>query len=123
MNKERLLQLADHIELLLLPYQFSMKDWFQEDKQCGTVACVAGWATQLWPEEIQHCPGTAKIDYSISAANMLGLDEETAANLFAPVPPTDVQHLSPYFGDRRKDAARVLRQLAETGTVDWRISE
>lgn len=73
---------------------------------CGTVACIGGWALQLW--------GTGH-----GPARALELDEVVANRLFKPRP-ADGRDWSSYTN---ADAARVIDHYLETGTVDWNIIE
>jgi hypothetical protein len=110
-NTERILELADVIERTPhkpLPSQsaparklrgFNMGEW-----HCGTVGCMAGWAGQMF-----DC-------HPSDAADALGLTRETAWRLFQPIESIDRwEQIKP------KQAAAVLRNLAETGEVDWSI--
>lgn len=73
---------------------------------CGTVACVAGWAHFI------HGGKSTKAGFiNRRATKLLGLNEETASKLFAPdfirsdITPTQ--------------AALTLYILADTGKVNW----
>lgn len=109
MNKERMLQLADVIEKL--PHvqeenktdpgrSFTMNDFSYE---CGTPACIAGWATALatGKENIQEFAPCS------TAARWLEIDVDWADNLFMPDVP--LRRITPQM------AATVLRTLAEKG--------
>lgn len=94
MNKERLAQLADKIASL--PHakgwfapgyagsddipppgeSFNMSTW-RHDHQCGTVACIAGFALLMWPHEVNPKEST-----EINATRILGLTPEDAHYLF-----------------------------------------
>lgn len=92
MNKERLLQLADKIAAV--PHakgwyagyagsydfpagdSFNMTTWRQEH-ECGTVACIAGFAVMMWPEHVNP-----KESMEDNATRILGLAPEVANHLF-----------------------------------------
>jgi hypothetical protein len=110
MNTENILKLADHLDKLH-PEKFDPVCWVYEDPVCGTVACIAGWASVLFPEFNVDCEGVygpAEVDYFVSGRRALGLSDEDAMDLF--YGPT---HTSPC------EAATALKQLAETGEVKW----
>ena len=117
MNRERILELADHIEKLehyphpLLPNKspdyFSMDTW-QFD--CGAPACLAGHACHLWGGR----PG----NIADHARDALDLDRSTAAELFAPAPGYR-EYSDFYLSITPAMAATVLRNLALTGEVVW----
>jgi len=119
MNKERILQLADVIEKK--PHRrrfnrsspnkkltgFNMSEW-----HCGTVGCIAGWTQHLFGT------GTPNYDSGIEAAKLLGLHDRAATDLFIPGKAIfcTLDEVKP------RQAAAVLRHLAETGKVDWSIT-
>lgn len=116
-NVERLNKVADMIQAY--PEHFDMTYWVrtptgkdthwvrasdcaQEDlSQCGTTACIAGWACNLWGADVD--PG---LDVQDAAAAILGLDEYEAYRLF-------------YADFRDADhAADHLRRMALAAEVD-----
>lgn len=117
MYKERILALADHIEKL--PHiddieearpHFTMSRYFNP---CGSPSCIAGHAICMFSDKKFE----DVYDYEFSeAAEVLGLDWETADKLFTPSALDTGKHwpqITP------KEAARTLRHLAETGEVKW----
>lgn len=104
MNHERILKVADVIEAN--PEHFSMNYFMSVDRkidrgvmewdggrigpletslllqqdayECGTTACIAGWAVWLWGAEVN--PNLAVDD---NAADILGLSKNVADALFA----------------------------------------
>ena len=80
-------------------------------QRCGTHACIAGYTVILFgtPEGLAESDGEVE-EY---AQLLLGIGDEQAADLFAPATVFNWQNLTP------ADAARTLRHLADTGTVDW----
>lgn len=75
--------------------------WFKSRKrklenECGTTACIAGWAVYLYPDDVARGD-----DWVKAGARILGLDIDTARNLF-----TDFD-LTP------KKAANVLDGIAD----------
>lgn len=122
MNTDRILTLARAIDNNVAVYEgqlvdFNMDEWItpMEDVEgrrapkCGTAACIGGHAEILFnPSNIGG--------FVDNAAELLGLDHDTADALFFPV----------YYKRRwdritRAKAARVLRHLAKTGNVDWSV--
>lgn len=127
MNRERILQLADEIEAM--PYKnltgFADSGWIGSNEQptgfnmksfgCGTAACIGGHAAY---RQRQEDPGTRYNPNGLSgmASKWLGIDPQLGDRLYYPAV-DDYDSITP------KQAARVLRHLAETGKVDWSIIE
>jgi hypothetical protein len=78
------------------PSGFNMQLWGAEVEGCGTVACIGGWAESMWPSD----------------ANALDLTYDQKQELFFPS-----GRCTNFVTPQR--AAGVLRNLAETGRVDW----
>ena len=78
---------------------FSMRHVYAE-ADCGTVACIAGVCGAMWP--------------GVCADESLGLNTVQGRQLFMPKGYSDSDVTS-------KQAARVLRHLAITGEVDWKV--
>lgn len=85
--------------------------------ECGTVACIAGWSA-LWQRMDgkgllkQARQGVGGDEHSV-AEEILGLDGDQADDLFL----SDTgSNITP------KMAAKVLRNLADTGQVDWTVA-
>lgn len=96
-------------------WESQLSDW--SGNECGTTACVAGWAIHvLAPERL----GDAKygVGYGVVAQELLGLDVRQKQQLFcAGANPNGFRK-----GDRKHSTctvAAVLKNLAETGVVDW----
>ncbi len=120
MNKERILALADLIEKLPKGSVYGEKSGFDMtdfSHHCGTPACIGGWAR--WehfgrPDDIASEIVASQLSYSEVAAGYLGIDlEATAEELFYPPTIDNWQGITP------QHAAAVLRNLVETGEVDW----
>ena len=129
MKKRKIRMLADTIEKHAKKKQgifnsannrnrvgFNMSNFFTEKgnfkdhvDNCNTVACIAGWA--LLMENIN--PYIPNSSIFIEAATILGLNDEIADQLF--YPSID----EPYNAITTKRAVRVLRELADTGKVNW----
>jgi hypothetical protein len=111
MNKDRILALATFIE-----QQPHERDWCAPSgfgmgavlHTCGTPSCIAGWAG--W--EAQGRPDTVKGDAEGDGQEYLGIDGTTANDLFYP------KRLN-YLDITPAQAASVMRELAETGEVNW----
>lgn len=72
---------------------------------CGTTACIAGWAEALFTE-VEDIGGNAE--------ELLGLGEPVANKLF---------HGFPRGNIRPAQAADVLDHLIRTGEVDWSVAQ
>lgn len=121
MNKERLLQLADHLETPAVAEHFDMLHSIhapdimpeQEDNinvkdaitHCGAVACIGGWAVVLFNPDASYGETTAG-----DAQELLDLDDTQGYELF-------FSHTQSWITP--KQAASVIRNLVETGEVDW----
>lgn len=77
---------------------------------CGTPCCIAGWACA---EKIEA--GESIASHYVTAAVSLGLSLSKATSLFEPPFHLDWDSISPAH------AAAVLRNLADTGEVDWSV--
>lgn len=105
--------------------------------QCGSTACIAGWATSYIepdgsvrmkprsPDEmralVDGVPDPELLGfYGVGATKILGLDPEQAAELFEPMnnglDDRDWDAVTP------RQAAKVLRHLAKTGEVSWEVA-
>ena len=141
MNVRNVRRLADHIEGLP-DERFNQAAWgtyivrslvrrqYQPDLPVykhETAACIAGWAAMLFRSK-ELVAETMKWGEPMSiprlAADALGLpqppgggrrDDGPAGRLFDP---DDCPELSAITA---ADAVRVLRHLADTGDVDWRV--
>lgn len=124
MNKDKILAVADAIEQhAIAKLGFSMLTYFdgletggrsassvdKSGHECGTVACIAGWACAL---DVGLSEAAGIRSPFMHARTILGLDERQATLLFIP-DPLNFDAITP------ADAAKVLRTLAETGDVDW----
>jgi hypothetical protein len=121
MNKERILALAAHIE------QQPHADYSNYDAtigfnmgwtvhpSCGTPCCIAGWAT--W-ESLGRPIGAIPARCEPLAAEYLGLDYETGHQLFYP-PQEEDRYSVCYSSVTPEQAASVMRELVETGEVNW----
>lgn len=125
MNRERMFELAEEIERpkKLAQVMFDMADFMaglvrpgsdgifrvkEERNECGTAACIGGYACLLWGE-----PGDPI--NSVTAERLLDLDEDEAGKLFFNnhefIRPFDL----PFSGDggiTRAEAAEALRRMA-----------
>jgi len=116
-NTQRILELADYIQAQ--PEEnFDMGHW-----RCGTVACIGGHCEVMQLENFPNITvEEAYDDDLIIHPNLyLGLTEPQIDELFVPrnekafylTPPGYPQHVS------RDRALACLRNLAETGEVEW----
>jgi hypothetical protein len=129
MNRENILAVADAIEKHSIPdLGFNMAALIDQTSEnypdvsghnCGTVACIAGWATFIAKGMI---PGEQQWSASVLAPGRLFLDitQEQASRLFSPAGEYDDEaKYAIYAGITPSQAVSVLRHLAETGEVDW----
>lgn len=120
LNIVNILTLADFIEKLP-PHQFSISQWIDEDHadlpisqarhECGTCACIGGWADLLFSED-----ESVDVFSSGDAAYKLGLEEGEGSKLF--MPPGFYTTPNVYT---QAEVCWTLRNLAETGEVEWRV--
>lgn len=120
MNIDKINKLADFIEAQDADdLGFDMRYWnpvLAGSHGCGTVACIAGWTCAMERPDLSYWSwgGTP-------AAEILGLDDPMAHELFTPCSGSlpsglEYKHIKP------PHAVRVLRNLAETGEVDWSVA-
>ena len=120
MNKKRILELADTIGGLPTVDEDGSNDLAPDepafgmhfiDHDCGSPSCISGWGGHLWPEDA----GSIHIS--------LGLTEKQGLELIAPN--NKYAYFSAAIDEPRfitsEHAAAVLRNLAETGEVDWTV--
>lgn len=114
LDVERLNKVADMIQSH--PEHFNM-DWFLSREggtgscwpqdiagadlfECGTTACIAGWAVALWGAEV----GPKDTDIDATAARILGMDKDEAGVLLF--------YADPLFHMTADQAADHLRRMA-----------
>lgn len=130
MNKERMLQLADHLERVhednfFMPKIFSGADVENDslvswpnlsEPHCGTTACVAGHAVHLFATNEQKSTVAGDIGFSIAVAEeVLGLSESTAHLLFHGVWETKKSVVADWHDMTAKEAATEIRHIVEKG--------
>lgn len=108
MNVENIKRVRDHIAALPAD-QFNMRRFTSE---CGTAHCIAGWAGVLF-----GTPG--EFHGSSFGREALGLDEETALDLFYC---GDGAEGDEAWNSTPQQAVRVLDHLIATGEVDWSVA-
>jgi len=127
MNVENILKVADAIEqhrIAGLGFHMnylvsSTRGALIEDKlgikDCGTVMCIAGWASAI--------SGRKDNPAFYHARDFLGIDPKTSRHLFyaANHPDSEVGE-GPLDDITATQAVAVLRHLAATGEVDWTIA-
>ncbi len=135
MNREKILEVADAIEsasLLKDSVGFNMSHYISDmtynehdhmakkrGHVCGTVACIAGWTTLVETQKTGIPIDEAQSKYGFFGAHyfatkLLGIDSSIAGQLFTP----DEFENYDLLTDKR--AVAVLRNLVETGKVQWR---
>lgn len=115
MNTDNIRRLADIIEqqphtTVSALSGFTMLNWTHD---CGTPACIAGWANYLHNSDGRE---QVRMESAYRARLWLGLGEEDADELFG-IGEDDpgLESVTPTH------AAAVLRHLADTGEVDWSV--
>lgn len=90
---------------------FSLIHWYMPS-DCGTMACIAGWAYELTlTSDKSKC---VSVNYLHSeAVKFLGITSEQAGPLFAPNDVID------YYSVTVDEAIKTLDILIDTGLVDW----
>ena len=78
--------------------------------------CICGHALRLFGIRLSYFGGWER--QLGAGANLLGLSTDQARELFAPV--NRAKQYDPYT--HPQDAARVVRYLAATDTVDWSVA-
>lgn len=164
MNKDRILALADTLDLIGATDAavFSMGSWLDEQghgentgfpipfadhltvarrdddtdlikaaRDCGTVACIAGWAVIKFADlsQLANVCNEPEIDSDDPqypqvfhlAAHLLDLDDDLASPLFTPTTSEDIHY--PIVLVSPQTAARTLRWLAETEHVLWNADD
>ena len=103
------------LELIRLhPRMFNMREWIfsrfnlLDASQCGTTLCVAGWAQWLHEGRViengEDFDLTWEDEVDVKAAEYLGIDRETAGELF--------------YSDA-ETAVAALEYLARGEPIDW----
>ncbi len=119
MNVENILKVADAIEQHSIPdLGFNMYDYAinlasygegiadNSGHNCGTTACIAGWAVAVRDNTSE----IERSDFFDEARDYLELTERQAHSLF-------LGNMSPKTTPAQ--AVKVMRNLAETGVIDW----
>lgn len=133
MNVENILKVADAIEQHSIPnLGFNMALWYapagrnypdNSGRNCGTVACIAGWAYSVARGLSLAATNvdTAAYDAGVKAKQFLGLTEEEASRLFMPHIDGE-DHDVGRCGVKPERAIAVLRHLAKTRKIDWSVA-
>ena len=137
-KKENILKLADRMEQLGDELDYD-QEVFRHN--CGSPACIFGWAADTFSEEYKEALEQArrnlhplgksvlqapqwlpKVLRDAMGEHIFGIDKVQTELLVASTP-INVEGYN-IFGDSPKveDAVAVLRHLAETGTVAWEIA-
>jgi len=124
MNKENVLKVADAIENHSIPkLGFNMGLFYAKREgetdhtghNCGTVACIAGWAYTVERGKMNRNLVAAENAAYNAAKKWLDLSASEASALF--YPRWEVRH-----SVTTQQAVTVLRNFAETGEVDWSVA-
>ncbi|MCY4641436.1 MAG: hypothetical protein OXC41_01870 [Gammaproteobacteria bacterium] len=132
MKKDRIHELADHLETVVDTQYikaepgrgvFNMNTWFHADQnksdeyECQTPACICGHALHYFDHAkyVELCSIGSAADWEGEGAKVLGLSKEMATELFCP----NEDFYTEAYGIDAAEAAGILRNLAETGKVDW----
>ena len=118
MNVERLTEIAEWLEAGAPEVReagivcFDMGSWSSIDaERCGTICCIGGYAQERFGASVMREPGNDDLTYK-QAGQLLGLSRFDAWNLFQP-PGIEFEEINSSW------AARTIRHLLATGTVDW----
>ena len=122
-NKENILKLADFIEREMIPFKMSVWNDKGIKPLCETACCIGGSGIVLMSMEKEQNFDLEKTTFGElessqdRVANWLGLDLIESNILFLPRgwDWTSSKKMYP-----KEKAVKVLRNLAETGKVDWK---
>lgn len=129
MNVENILKVADAIEqhsIAELGFNMGLFQGFggqfydHTGHNCGTTACIGGWANAIQSKTLVEAGDLTEAD----ARNFLGLSPAKASDLFYArnYPENLISPDEDYFiGITAEQAVATLRHLAATGKVDWAI--
>jgi hypothetical protein len=109
----RMIQLRNFLDVLP-PSDFNMLDWGDE---CGSVACIGGWAEFLFlaPLADGYWPGRR------DAAEIIGLSDFKADRLFFPI--VEMACGSPAMSCRDPSlAVHVIDHYLNAGQIDWSVA-
>ena len=132
-TKQKLLKLADFLEHEVKNLWFNLETWSSigfTEKECGTTACAAGWATVCFPRSglslvpneyhddsleiiFKRTRTTAELDYfrgQYAVEAFFDIDSGTAKYLFDP-------GRYPLRQRCKKSVIRRLREIANNGRV------
>lgn len=103
------------------PHRYRQGEWYDED-ECGTTACVAGWTVVLHDGDVPRTECGTPYDPGIDryAQEYLGIDDETAEELFNPCwRPAGYRHNHSHARDAElvRDALYRLADGASIGEV------
>lgn len=127
MNKERITQLADHLDTLTED-EFDMGQFERgrrydhdlSDFACYTPSCIAGYAAHMFAPDRKDEQGHIR-SCSLVAKEVLDLDGAHSRQLFLPSPEdfSVARYDEHVYGATPQQAAQVLRILRDTGEVSW----
>ena len=132
MNRENVLKVADAIENHTIEgLGFNMLTYGSEHYRdrsghnCGTVACIAGYAQALSGDIAEYIPTQAKLflDLTDDEANELFLRTKERHEIEYNVEEDLCKADELLDNTTPQEAVDVLRYLAATGKVDWHWSE
>ncbi len=129
-TKQKLRKLADFLDNEVKDAWFDLGYWAKKgflEKQCGTTACAAGWATVCFPKSgLTLCPRSAYhprseelvVSYGrargiVAVMEFFGFNGETARYLFLPSE-------YPHHRRGRRSVAKRLREVANRKDVNVR---
>lgn len=128
LNVENLTRLRDTI--LAVPDQFDMEHWARDASgnsttrdqllahNCGTAACIGGWASVIFFQESADPDPVMVSEYEV--AEVLGIEDWQADQMFFPARRTPDGNCP--YQTTNVQAARVIDHLIETGEVDWEVA-
>lgn len=115
MNADALRKVADAIEgEVIQGFKYNQATYGSKDSlNCGTAACIAGWAVALTDGLVALC----KMDADVvprRGVEILDLSRAERASLFDPWPLSRLPAAN--------EAVRTLRYAAEHGVIDWQAA-
>jgi len=125
LNKERLTEVALWLEAGAPERKFNMNRFLNTDETtplsnwCGTECCIAGYVvTRFAPEDVVMAEKNGSADHL--AGELLDLEPEMADQLFYPKD-SHSRQIEDWSAITPEQAGVVVRNLVETGEVDWEI--
>ena len=122
-KQKKLYQLADYLDKIE-ERQFNMGVLHVYDHViCGTYGCIAGHAIDLFKIKSNHYNEYYGDPTSFDVAKKLGMSDEERLKLFFPWEVSNDESYSRHSDNNKTHAAKVVRNFARTGKVDWNATD